>query len=102
MSKIERIYSPKNMRREEAPLLSDTITLCQNNKRRGIFVQQDYRLFLYNNQEYPLKYVKPKGSVTPHCPRGPAAPLTVDFKIYTQANYKLARVKENTGHRTVY
>lgn len=51
MSKIERIYSPKNVRREEAPLLSDTVTLGENNKRRGIFVQQDYRLFLYNNQE---------------------------------------------------
>lgn len=56
MSKIERIYSPKNVRREEAPLLSDTVTLCENNKRSGVFVQQDYRLFLYNNQEYPLKY----------------------------------------------
>lgn len=56
MSKTERIYSPKNVRREEAPLLSDTVTLCENNKRSGVFVQQDYRLFLYNNQEYLLKY----------------------------------------------
>lgn len=77
MSKIERIYSPKNVRREEAPLLSDTVTLGENNKRSGVC--QDDRLFLYNNHEYPSKHVKPKGSVTPHCPRGPAAPLTVDF-----------------------
>ena len=28
------------------------------NNRSGIFVQQDDKLFLYNNQEYPLKYVK--------------------------------------------